>query len=115
MTTIDLTNAMELASRAAAYEGGNQGEYLVDYYQPWILAMAELIREIAERHNLTVDGETDRVGSRYITLRDSDGEVIASARLSDHGQRYCGPDWSFEITDSEQSIRRGLAELARLC
>lgn len=94
----------------------------LESYERFAARIAEAVKAIAEKHGFAVDGEADRVAhlSRYITVYsvDDDGindEQIAQVRISTHGQRYAGPDWSFEQSDSDESVARGLAAVEAKC
>lgn len=90
-------------------------------YREFCSRILRELRAIADRHGLIVSGDDERRGlSMYVRIftRDEDGctgERVAEARISDHRQARGGPDWSFEISDDEASIARGLAEIERLC
>lgn len=89
-------------------------------YEAFVRRIATAVTEIATRHGMVADDVEDRAESRYLgvwTVEDDGcrGDRVASVRISDHSQRYGGPDWSFEPRDSEASIARGLTEIERLC
>ena len=88
-------------------------------FDAFVARIAGEVKRMAVERGMVADGEDERAGSRYIGVWtvDADGfrdERVASVRISNHGQRYAGPDWSFEDTDSEQSIARGLATIRNL-
>lgn len=88
-------------------------------YDAFVVRIAAEIKSIADSRGFICDGEDERAGSRYMGIYtvDEDGcrdEKVASVRISDHGQRYGGPDWSFEDTDTEESIARGIATVRKI-
>jgi hypothetical protein len=107
------TSITAAAERALAYAGGNPGEFIVDYFEPWVLAIHAELSALASKHGCTIDSPLDRAGSRYVDItapaadEDSIGESIC-VRLSNHAQAYAGPVWSFELSDDASEIERGL-------
>ena len=81
-------------------------------------AVLSAIEEIADRRACSVSVETAGSGSYYISIDrdDADGEADVSIkiRVSSHKARH-GNDWSFEPSDSDKSVLRGLATIERLC
>lgn len=90
-----------------------------EQYDAFVARIAAEIKAIAASRGFVCDGEDERAGSRYMgiwTVED-DGcrdERVAAVRISNHRQAHGGPDWSFEVSDSEESISRGFAEIRRI-
>ena len=88
-------------------------------FDRFVARIAGEVKRMAAERGYIADGEDERAGSRYIGVWtvDDDGcrdERVAAVRVSNHGQRYGGPDWSFETTDSDESIARGLAAIQKI-
>lgn len=110
--TIDLTRLSQLAAEAQSVEN-NEGEFWLRF-GAWGSELQLIIKLIAESHGHTFI-RCDRTGSMYPRIEDADGCEICEVRISQHDQRYAGACWSFELSDSEASIRRGLATIDGLC
>jgi len=111
-TAIDLTRLSQLAAEAQSVEN-NDGEFWLRF-GAWGSELQLIIKLIAESHGHTFI-RCDRTGSMYPRIEDADECEICEVRISQHDQRYAGACWSFELTDSEASIRRGLATIDGLC
>ena len=112
-----------LGQAAADYDeslpGNSRGAYLHDVFRPFKEKVKDTVEELAKAHGLEFSGD-ERAGSSYMTIStpdDADGYVAHSfeLRVSDHKQKYGGPEWSFDTSDDAKTHARGLKRVVELC
>lgn len=104
---------MQMSEDAQGVED-NPGEFY-ELYSKWAESLQSIIESIAAEYQCSVQGDTDRSGSRYPVIVDRDESEVISVRIADHPQRYGGIQWSFELNDEESSINRGLDLIEKKC